>query len=63
MERFVARGRNPHSDIPVCVASWPAGPDWPPPDKKAARKRPAPRYPQPQQFPPNRGPRPPQDPS
>jgi hypothetical protein len=41
MERFVARGRNPHSDIPVCVASWPAGPDWPAPDKKAARTKPA----------------------
>jgi UDP-2,3-diacylglucosamine pyrophosphatase LpxH len=41
MERFVAHGRNPHSDIPVRVASWPAGPDWPPPDKpdkKAARE-------------------------
>jgi hypothetical protein len=63
MERFVARGRNPHSDIPLCVASWPAGPDWPPPDKKATRKNPAPRYPQPQQFPPDHGPRPPQDPS
>ena len=37
MERFVAHGRNPHSDIPVRVASWPAGPDWPPPDKKALR--------------------------
>ena len=42
MERFVARGRNPHSDTPVCVASWPAGPDWPVPDKKAARKKPEP---------------------
>ncbi len=29
MERFVARGRNPHSDTPVCVASWPAGPRAP----------------------------------
>ena len=38
MERFVARGRNPHSDTPVCVASWPAGPDWPAPDKKASRE-------------------------
>jgi hypothetical protein len=37
MERFAAHGRNPHSDIPVRVASWPAGPDWPPPDKKALR--------------------------
>jgi hypothetical protein len=43
MERFVAHGRNPHSDIPVRVASWPAGPDWPPPDKKAARKNAGPR--------------------
>ncbi|HLN67689.1 MAG TPA: hypothetical protein VK280_10475 [Streptosporangiaceae bacterium] len=51
MERFVAHGRNPHSDIPVRVASWPAGPDWPPPEKPAAgggqaskadRKQPAP---------------------
>ena len=33
MERFVAHGRNPHSDIPVRVASWPAGPDWPPPEE------------------------------
>ena len=39
MERFVAHGRNPHSDTPVRVASWPAGPDWPPPDKKADRKK------------------------
>ena len=37
MERFVAHGRNPHSNTPVRVASWPAGPDWPPPDKKALR--------------------------
>jgi hypothetical protein len=36
MERFVAHGRNPHSDTPARVASWPAGPDWPPPDKSAA---------------------------
>ena len=42
MERFVAHGRNPHSDTPVRVASWPAGPDWPPPEKKADRKQPAP---------------------
>src|ERR1700728_1056974 len=33
MERFVAHGRNPHSDTPVRVACWPAGPDWAPPDK------------------------------
>ena len=39
MERFVAHGRNPHSDIPVRVATWPTGPDWPPPDKKADGKR------------------------
>ncbi len=39
MERFVARGRNPHSDTPVRVASWPAGPDWPAPEKKACRKK------------------------
>ncbi|MGH3177373.1 MAG: hypothetical protein ACRDPF_26310, partial [Streptosporangiaceae bacterium] len=63
MERFVARGRNPHSDTPVRVASWPAGPDWPAPDKGAARKEPAPRYPQSRQYRPNQGPRPPQDPS
>src|SRR5271166_6366059 len=37
MERFVAHGRNPHSDAPARVASWPAGPDWPPPEKPAAR--------------------------
>jgi hypothetical protein len=48
MERFVAHGRNPHSDTPVRVASWPAGPDWPPPDKKADREKqaiPEPRTP------------------
>jgi UDP-2,3-diacylglucosamine pyrophosphatase LpxH len=48
MERFVAHGRNPHSDTPVRVASWPAGPDWPPPDKKADRNKqaiPEPRTP------------------
>ena len=39
MERFVAHGRNPHSDTPARVACWPAGPDWPPADKKAADKR------------------------
>ena len=39
MERFVAHGRNPHSDMPVRVASWPAGPDWPPPDRKAEPKK------------------------
>jgi UDP-2,3-diacylglucosamine pyrophosphatase LpxH len=39
MERFVAHGRNPHSDIPVRVASWPAGPDWPRADKKTDRRK------------------------
>jgi UDP-2,3-diacylglucosamine pyrophosphatase LpxH len=39
MERFVAQGRNPHSDTPVRVATWPAGPDWPPPDKPLPDKR------------------------
>ena len=43
MERFVAHGRNPHSDNPVRVASWPAGPDWPPPDKKADRQQALPK--------------------
>jgi hypothetical protein len=57
MERFVARGRNPHSDTPVRVASWPTGPDWPAPDKQATRKKPAQRYPQPQPSPPPQGPR------
>jgi UDP-2,3-diacylglucosamine pyrophosphatase LpxH len=38
MERFVAHGRNPHSDTPEQVACWPAGPDWPPLDKKTAKK-------------------------
>jgi UDP-2,3-diacylglucosamine pyrophosphatase LpxH len=52
MERFVAHGRNPHSDTPVRVASWPAGPDWPPADKKADRKKRAPRVPQEDQAPP-----------
>jgi UDP-2,3-diacylglucosamine pyrophosphatase LpxH len=53
MERFVAYGRNPHSDRPALVASWPAGPDWPPADKKADRGKKAappepPRSPRPQ---------------
>jgi UDP-2,3-diacylglucosamine pyrophosphatase LpxH len=39
MERFVAQGRNPHSDTPVRVATWPAGPDWPLPDKRGCRKK------------------------
>jgi UDP-2,3-diacylglucosamine pyrophosphatase LpxH len=34
LERFAARRRNPHSDMPVRVATWPTGPDWPPADKK-----------------------------
>jgi UDP-2,3-diacylglucosamine pyrophosphatase LpxH len=51
MERFVARGRNPHSDIPLCVTSWPSGADWPPPDRKASRKKPVPS------LPPAQGPR------
>ena len=42
MERFVAQGRNPHSDTPARVASWPAGPDWPAPERKAAKKKPEP---------------------
>ena len=56
MERFAARGRNPHSDTPVRVASWPAGTDWPPPDKRAARKKPVRRYPQDQPPPAVRAP-------
>ena len=59
MERFVARGRNPHSDTPVCVASWPAGPDWPKPDIKATRKKPVRRYPQPPEVRPDQEPLPP----
>jgi UDP-2,3-diacylglucosamine pyrophosphatase LpxH len=35
MERFVAHGRNPHSEIPARVACWPSGPDWPAPEEKA----------------------------
>jgi UDP-2,3-diacylglucosamine pyrophosphatase LpxH len=46
MERFAAHGRNPHSDVPARVASWPAGPDWPPPDKKASRRQAPPGGPQ-----------------
>jgi len=45
LERFVATGRNPHSDTPVCIATWPSGPDWPPPDRRAKRKKPAPPLP------------------
>jgi hypothetical protein len=44
MERFVAHGRNLHSDTPARVASWPAGPDWPP-DKPAARGQASPAAP------------------
>jgi hypothetical protein len=40
MERFAARGRNPHSDTPVRVATWPSGPDWPLPDAKTNHKKP-----------------------
>ena len=40
MERFVAHGRNPHSMTPVRVASWPAGPDWPP--RSDSKKKPRP---------------------
>jgi hypothetical protein len=47
LERFAAQGRNPHSDTPVCVGSWPDGPDWPPPDKKSNRKKPAAPAPEP----------------
>jgi len=47
MERFAARGRNPHSDTPVRVASWPDGSDWPSADKKADRKKPVQRALQP----------------
>ena len=46
MERFVAQGRNPHSDTPVRVATWPDGPDWPPADSKADSKKPVQRDPQ-----------------
>jgi UDP-2,3-diacylglucosamine pyrophosphatase LpxH len=56
MERFVARGRNPHSDTPAWVASWPAGPDWPPPDKKASAYKPAPEPVSPAQPPDPPGP-------
>jgi hypothetical protein len=43
LERFAARGRNPHSDIPARVACWPSGTDWPPPEKKATRQKPVQR--------------------
>jgi len=63
MERFVARRRNPHSDSPVRVASWPAGPDWPAAAKKSERKKSAQRDPQPPGAPqPPRVPRGPGDP-
>jgi UDP-2,3-diacylglucosamine pyrophosphatase LpxH len=45
MERFVAHGRNPHSDTPARVSCWPAGPDWPPPEKPADTKKAAPAGP------------------
>jgi UDP-2,3-diacylglucosamine pyrophosphatase LpxH len=35
LERFVAHRRNLSSPAPVKVASWPAGPDWPAPEKPA----------------------------
>jgi hypothetical protein len=47
MERFVAHGRNPHSAEPLPVASWPAGPDWPAPDKRTERKKAGPLPPPP----------------
>jgi UDP-2,3-diacylglucosamine pyrophosphatase LpxH len=46
MERFVAHRGNPHSDQPVRVASWPAGPDWPPEGNRALRKKAVPGEPQ-----------------
>jgi UDP-2,3-diacylglucosamine pyrophosphatase LpxH len=42
MERFVAHRRNPHSMTPVRVASWPAGPDWPPNPDRKKKPRPVP---------------------
>jgi UDP-2,3-diacylglucosamine pyrophosphatase LpxH len=47
LERFVAHGRNPHSENPVEVASWPAGPDWPPAEARAERKKGAAEVPPP----------------
>ncbi len=42
LERFAARARNPYAEQPLRVASWPAGPGWPRPAAKAARRKPAP---------------------
>jgi UDP-2,3-diacylglucosamine pyrophosphatase LpxH len=39
LERFAAAGRNPHASAPCSVASWPDGPSWPPPAKKAELKK------------------------
>ncbi|MBV9380133.1 MAG: hypothetical protein JOY82_01340 [Streptosporangiaceae bacterium] len=45
LERFAAAGRNPHASAPCPVASWPAGPSWPPtvttarPAKKHGRRQ------------------------
>ena len=41
MERFVAQGRNPHSDTPVRVACWPDGPDWPPATPRPTARSPS----------------------
>lgn len=45
-ERFSAHGRNPYPPVPLEVAQWPAGSDWPPADRKsiaaAARRHAAP---------------------
>ena len=46
MERFVAHGRNPHSDSPVRVATWRPAPTGRPPTRKPpARNPPRPRRP------------------
>ncbi|MBV9449558.1 MAG: metallophosphoesterase [Streptosporangiaceae bacterium] len=37
MERFAARGRNPHAQLPQRVGWWPSGTDWPPPEKPSRR--------------------------
>jgi UDP-2,3-diacylglucosamine pyrophosphatase LpxH len=37
LERFAAGGPSPHPAAPARVASWPDGPDWPPPARAAAR--------------------------
>ena len=41
MERFVARGRNPHSDTPVRVASWPTAPTGRPRTRKPTARSPS----------------------